>query len=114
VDSIFLLLCTARRGFSVFFFSSEFLQKRYLKIEIGSAVKPVYNGHPWDLKIVVFVHRWPLFRGFQSKLLLNLIWPGLGWPLLAGGRSSEVAVNTGLTVLSYMSMAANLGREGRV
>jgi hypothetical protein len=27
-----------------------------------------------------------------------LIWPGLGWPLLAGGHCSLVAVNTGLTV----------------
>jgi hypothetical protein len=39
-----------------------------------------------------------LLEVFQSKLLLNLIWLGLGWPLLAGGRCLEVAVNTGLTV----------------
>jgi hypothetical protein len=37
-------------------------------------------------------------EGFQSKLLLNLILQALGWPLLAGGRCSEVAVNTVLTV----------------
>jgi len=37
-------------------------------------------------------------EGFQSTLLLNLIWPALGWPLLAGGHCSEVAVYTGLTV----------------
>ncbi len=48
--------------------------------------------------------QWPLYisgrslKGFQSKLLLNLIWPALGWPLLAGGHCSEVAINTGLTV----------------
>jgi hypothetical protein len=38
-------------------------------------------------------------EGFQSKLLLNFIWPALGWPLLAGGYCSEVAVYTGLTVV---------------
>jgi hypothetical protein len=31
-------------------------------------------------------------------LVLKVAWPGLGWPLLTGGRYSEVAVNTGLTV----------------
>jgi hypothetical protein len=40
-------------------------------------------------------------EGFKSKLILNLIWPGLDWPLLAGGRCSEVAVNTALTVAIY-------------
>ncbi len=48
--------------------------------------------------------KWPLYRVgrslqvFQSKLVLKVAWPGLGWPLLTGGRYSEVAVNTGLTV----------------
>jgi hypothetical protein len=42
--------------------------------------------------------QWRLYIGdcclevFQSKVLLNLIWPGLGWPLLAGGRCLEVAI----------------------
>jgi hypothetical protein len=31
-------------------------------------------------------------------LVLKVAWPDLGWPLLTGGRYSEVAVNTGLTV----------------
>ena len=41
----------------------------------------------------------PLYIGdrclevFQSKVLLNLIWPGLGWPLLAGGRCLQVAIH---------------------
>jgi len=26
-------------------------------------VKPVYNGHPWDPKIMAVVDRWSLFRG---------------------------------------------------
>jgi hypothetical protein len=40
-----------------------------------STVKPVYNRHPWDPK------KWPLYRG---------------------GRYSEVAVNTVLTVFCYI------------
>ena len=27
-----------------------------------STVKPVYNNHPWDPKIVVVVDEWPLFK----------------------------------------------------
>ncbi len=37
-------------------------------------------------------------EGFQLKLVLELVWPDLVWPLLTGGRYSEVAVSTGLTV----------------
>ena len=37
---------------------------------------------------------------FQSKLLLNVVLPGLGWLLLAGGCCSEVVVNTDLTVVA--------------
>jgi hypothetical protein len=36
---------------------------------------------------------------FQSKLVLKLVWPYSVWPLLTGGHYSEVAVNTGLTVV---------------
>jgi hypothetical protein len=39
-----------------------------------------------------------LYRFFQLKLVLKVAWPDLGWPLLTGGRYSEVAVITGLTV----------------
>jgi hypothetical protein len=51
--------------------------------------------------------KWQLYRVgrslqvFQSKLVLKVAWPDLGWPLLTGGRYSEVAVNTGLTVYRY-------------
>jgi hypothetical protein len=47
-----------------------------------------------------------LYRGgrslevFQSKLVIKIVWPELGWSLLTGGSYSEVAVNTGLTVLN--------------
>ena len=44
------------------------------------------------------VHRCPLFRGFSIKIAIKFHLAGLRRPLLAGGRCSEVAVNTGLTV----------------
>jgi hypothetical protein len=37
-------------------------------------------------------------KGFQSKLELKLAWLDFVLPLLTGGRYSEVAVNTDLTV----------------
>ena len=51
--------------------------------------------------------KWPWYRVglslqvFQSKLVLKVAWPDLGWPLLTGGRYSEVAVSSGLTVYIY-------------
>ncbi len=61
-----------------------------------STVKPVYNGHPWDPPKMAIV------GDFQSKLLLKLVWLELFWWLLTGGRYSEVAVNTGLTVYEFV------------
>ncbi len=61
-------------------------------------VKPVYNGHPWDPQ------KGPLFRGgrYSEGTPIKLVWIwdvwGSGWPLLTGGRYSEVAVSTGLTL----------------
>ncbi len=62
-------------------------------------VKPLYTtatlGTP---------KKWPLYRGgrsvegFQSKLVSKLAWPHFVRPLLTGGRLSEVAITTGLTV----------------
>ncbi len=52
--------------------------------------------------------KWPFYTGgwclevFQSKLVFQLVWPDLVWPLLKGGRYSEVAANTGLTVLKII------------
>jgi hypothetical protein len=43
-------------------------------------------------------------EGFQSKLVSKLAWPDFVRPLLTGSRYSEVAVNTGLTVLVMPSM----------
>jgi hypothetical protein len=51
--------------------------------------------------------KWRLYRGgqslegFQLKLVVELLWADLVWPLLTGGRYSEVAVSTGLTVLQW-------------
>jgi hypothetical protein len=50
---------------------------------------------------------WPLFKGGRypgadrEKLLYTLSGWGLGRSLLTGGRCSEVAVNTGLTVYQF-------------
>jgi hypothetical protein len=44
---------------------------------------------------------------FQSKLVLKLDWPDLVWLLLTRGGCSEVAVNTGLTVLANGAILAN-------
>jgi hypothetical protein len=58
----------------------------------ASTVKPVYNGHPWDLKIVAVVHRWPLLRVFSIKVTIEFDLAGLRlavidrWPLFRGGR----------------------------
>ena len=56
--------------------------------------------------------KWPLFicgpsgEVSQSKLVSKLAWPDFVWPLFTGGHYSEVAVNTGLTVIInlYISM----------
>jgi hypothetical protein len=32
------------------------------------------------------------------KIAIYLVWPGLGWSLLTGGRCSEMVINAGLTV----------------
>jgi len=39
---------------------------------ISLTVKPVYNGHPWDSKKVAFVQKWPLFRGWSLKIIINI------------------------------------------
>ncbi len=58
----------------------------------ASTVKPVYNGHPLDPKIVAVVLRWLLFRGFSIKIGIKFDLAGLRlavvsrWPLFRGGR----------------------------
>jgi hypothetical protein len=58
--------------------------------------------------------KWLLYRGgrsvegFQSKLVSKLAWPDFVRPLLTGGRYSEVAVNTGLTVCLFSSLEADI------
>jgi len=57
-------------------------------------VKPVYNDHPWDPKIVAVVDSWSLFRGHLC--CKSLIWDLKMevvidmWSLLGGGRYWEV------------------------
>jgi hypothetical protein len=54
----------------------------------NNTVKPVYNCHPWDLKIVAIVCWRLLFRGFSIEFdLAGLRLTVVGrWPLLRGGR----------------------------
>ena len=47
------------------------------KILIGPTVKPVYNNHPWDSKIVAIVHKWSPFRGFSIKIAIGFSLAGL-------------------------------------
>jgi hypothetical protein len=53
-------------------------------------VKPVYNDHPWDPKIVVVVVKWSLFRGNfcykTSKWDLRIVVVIDRWSLFGGGR----------------------------
>ncbi len=59
---------------------------------ISLTVKPVYNGHPWDSKKVAVVQKWPLFRGWSLKIIINIKKLGITpvvadkWLLLRGGR----------------------------
>ncbi len=66
-----------------------------------STVKPVYNDHTRDPKIVAIVDRWSLFRGhFVTKYQIGTY---KLLPLLTGGRYLEVVVNSGLTVLQIVA-----------
>ena len=53
-------------------------------------VKPVYNDHPWDPKIVAVIDRWSLFRGRlcskSSKWDLQMVVVIYKWSLFGGGR----------------------------
>ena len=48
-------------------------------------------GHPWDPKILAFVHRWPLLRVFSIKIAIEFDLAGLRlavvgrWSLFRGG-----------------------------
>ena len=57
-----------------------------------STVKPVYNGHPWDLKKVAVGKRGVM------KVRFRLVVDEPNWLLLTCGRCSEVVVKAGLTV----------------
>ncbi len=57
-----------------------------------NTVKPVNNGHPWDLEKVA------VWKRCLIKLRFRLVVDDSNWPLLTGGRYSEVVIRTGLTV----------------
>ncbi len=53
-------------------------------------VKPVYNDHPWDSKIVAVADRWSLFKDHFSNKYSNLDFKMVvvvdRWSLFRGGR----------------------------
>jgi hypothetical protein len=57
-----------------------------------STVKPWYNDHLWDPKIVVVFQKVVVGHTF---LVVLAGFGYSGWTLLTGGRSSEVDFNTG-------------------
>ncbi len=56
----------------------------------NSTVKPVYNDHPWNKKILAIVDRWSLFRGHFYNKVWNLDFKMVvimdRWSLFGGGR----------------------------
>jgi hypothetical protein len=60
---------------------------------------PVYNGHPWDPQKVAVVQRWLVFEGFSIKIGMKISMARLYPAVVAGGRYSEVSVNTCLTAV---------------
>jgi len=64
----------------------------FIYIILLSRVKPVYNGHPWDLKKLAVSKRCCL------KLRFRLVFDESNPPLLKGGRYSKVVVKSSLTV----------------
>jgi hypothetical protein len=60
-----------------------------------STVKPVYNGHHWDLK------KETVWQRRLIKLRFRLAVDDSNWPLLTGGRCSQLVVKSGLTVRFY-------------
>ncbi len=58
----------------------------------NDTVKPVHNGHPWELIKEAF------WRRGLIKVRFRLVVDDSNWPLLTGGRCLEVAVKAGLTV----------------
>jgi hypothetical protein len=68
-----------------------------LDVQYVTTVKPVYNGHPWNLKNVV------VMQGLSKKASFRLAVLASDWPLWTDGRYAEVVVRTGLTVLNHVT-----------
>ncbi len=65
----------------------------------ASAVKPVYNGHTWDLKKV------SVWKRCLTKLRFRLVIDETNWPLFTGGYYSQVVVKSGFTLLTFAKFA---------
>jgi len=59
-----------------------------------STVKPVYNDHPWDPKLVAVVDRGSLFRGYLSSKTpiwdIKMVVVIDRWSLFGGGPLAQV------------------------
>ncbi len=75
-----------------------FVITKFVTSKFPCTVKPVYNGQPWDSKNCPLFESGRYTGADHEKLLYTWAGWGLGRSLLTGGRCSEVAVNTGLTV----------------
>ncbi len=83
-----------------FFFNfvrvDQIKKSRRTELKLKYTLKPLYNYHPWDPKVVSVVERWSLFRGhlcnksFTWDLEMVVILDR--WSLFGGGQ-----VSSGLT-----------------
>jgi len=69
---------------------------------IRITVKPVYNSHIWDLKKAA------VWQRCLIKVRVRLVVDDSKWPLLTGGRCSQVVVSTGLTVHHFTCYRHNI------
>ena len=78
-------------------FAAISTKKKFVKFYFHDTVNHVYNGHPWDLKKVAVWNRCLI------KLRFRLVVDETIWPLLTGGRYSQVVVKTCLTVYFFLN-----------
>ncbi len=66
---------------------------------MATTVKPLYNDHPWDPKIVAVVEKWSFFKGHLRNKSYNL---DLKIVVVVDRWSHvNVVVSSGLTVFNF-------------
>jgi hypothetical protein len=93
---------------STFYYSNNIKAFSHSNMEIQKNFNILIQSNLYTTATLGTPKKRPLFRGGRysefSPIKLQLVcdvW-GSGWPLLTGGRCSEVAVNTGLTIHSFV------------